>query len=213
MRLVRPLHVQSRIDEIVEPLGRYSPHQLTLRASILVSGLGAIVAMLAAGSTLAPWLVPITAAVAVVAVGHPDSVMGLVFVLAVAAEWAATVDDHRSPWTLVAALCLLVFHAASALTATAPRGARFHPDVWRRWGTRLAIVTATTAAAWTLTIALTATERHGHGVLAGIGLLTVAAFGWWLLTGGIAARPSRGDGSGATDGGDDGVEQVDEVPG
>lgn len=213
MRFVPALQGRARSDVLAEALDSFSRQQLALRGVILLAGVGALASMIAASDHVAAPLVVLTAAIAVMATRHPDTPIGLVFVLAIGAQWAATVDHHRSPWSLVAALCLLVFHAASACASTAPPGAQLQPDAWRRWRNRFGVVALVTAGAWSLILALTAGERRGNAALLGAVLLLIAALAWWFLIGGTTPGRSPGNGSGGADGGDDGVEQGDEVVG
>ena len=103
------------------------------RLVILGAGLVALVV-----PTVQSWdqmdLVPLIAVPALVAtVALPDSLAGLIFLLAVSAGWLMRAPAEVS-WSLaVTAIALLVVHLAAAFTAQVPSYARVHRDALRRW--------------------------------------------------------------------------------
>jgi hypothetical protein len=84
-------------------------------------------------------------------------------------QWLTQLDRTTSGWVLLAALSLLVFHAATSLAASAPAAAPVGLDLLRPAAARFAASAAVTAAAW---LAVQVSPMAGHRVP---GLLTVAA--------------------------------------
>ena len=97
--------------------------------------------------------------------------------------WTAAVDDVRTPWALVAACGLLVFHVAMALAATGPAQLRWHPEVVRRWLRRTLAVAASTCASWG--VARVSVEARWDG-----GATVLVAATVLIAIGALAARAS-----------------------
>jgi hypothetical protein len=87
--------------------------------------------------------------------------------------WASGVPDLWTPWSLVAAGCLLVLHTSCALAAGQPAQAVLPESLWRRYGVRLGVVMAGTTGFWMLAAVHQVLEVPG-GVEAGLlGLLVL----------------------------------------
>jgi hypothetical protein len=110
----------------------------------------------------------------------PDSHLGLLTLLLLAWYWAAVVDHPTSVATLVAALAVLVFHAALAAATVAPPAARWSRSMLHRWARRTGVVAGATAAAWCVARLLAGTRIDGSAALLSTALLALAGGAAWL---------------------------------
>jgi hypothetical protein len=76
---------------------------------------------------------------------------------------------------LLAALCLMVFHAATALASCAPTAASLSRDILRATAGRTALVALVTAAVWLAVRWSPLTGRPGHLSLTVAALLVLTA--------------------------------------
>ena len=83
----------------------------------------------------------------------------LLVALAVGWQWFTQVDRTTSSWVLLAALSLLMFHAATSLAASAPAAAPLGVDLLRPAGARFAVLAAVTLAVW---LAVRVSPLAGH---------------------------------------------------
>jgi hypothetical protein len=124
----------------------------------------------------------------------PDSPAGLLVPLALGWQWLAHLDRTTSGWVLLAALCLLVFHAAAALASYAPTAASLGRDVLRATAGRTALIGLVTAGVWLAVRWSPVAGRPGHlglTVAALLLLTAVAAGAAVVLRQGRASTPSR----------------------
>ncbi len=131
-------------------------------------------ASVASGGWWLPGLVAVIA-LAVVSAVRPDDHTGLVVVGVVIWQWLARIDDVGTPWLPVAACCLLVFHALTALTAVVPTSGTIPGATIRRWTERTAVVAVATVAMWIVVVVLDRRDLPGNGALTGLAVLIVAA--------------------------------------
>jgi hypothetical protein len=110
----------------------------------------------------------------------PDGHLGLLTLLLLAWYWAAAVDHPTSAATLVAALAVLVFHAALAAATVAPPAARWSRSMLHRWARRTGVVAGATAAAWCVARLLAGTRIDGSAALLSTALLALAGGAVWL---------------------------------
>jgi hypothetical protein len=122
--------------------------QRSLRAAALVAALVAWLAGGLAGAGESPVAFTLLLVCAAWCAVSPDSQLGLLVALAVGWQWFTQVDRTTSGWVLLAALSLLVFHAATSLAASAPAAAPLGADLLRPAGARFATLSAVTLAVW-----------------------------------------------------------------
>lgn len=119
----------------------------------------------------------------------PDSHVGLLVVLVVGLEWLATVHDRTTPWSVGAAVSLLVFHASMAAASVAPPAATWTRAMCRRWSRRSLAVMPASVVTWAVVAAI-----HGHHVVDGAllvagSLIAMAIAGLWARDGTLDAGP------------------------
>lgn len=134
------------------PLLRLSWARVLTAAALLLPMGGAVLALLLAAPGTPPWPAFLVALAVGWAVALPDGLGGLVALLGYALWWAEAVPDPTTPWALLAAVSLLVFHAAVARAAAGPWGCPVEAPVLARLGRDLlAVVTVTAGVAWLAT--------------------------------------------------------------
>ncbi len=157
----------------VSGLGRLSRAQRVLTAVIAGAPVLAWVCALPAGAPFSSWTLTAVIILALLTAVGPDSHAGLTTVVFVGWYWFSHVSTRTgepvSRWTLVAALLLMAFHAATAARATAPGPAHLDQAFWRRWLPRVAVIAAATGGVWGVTAVMA--SRHP-----GTEALTLAAF-------------------------------------
>ena len=176
MRPPLPPALRSAFGEVVS----LSPGQALLRLTVVVAPLLVLVAARGAGAT---WSGPVTVVVLVLALGaalEPDSHIGLVVLAVLGWFWLARVPDPTNLWALVAGWAVLAFHAAAALTATAPAGATRSGTVLGRWLWRVLAAGGATTLVWLLARAAAGLRPAGQAWLTVAALLLAAAFGLGL---------------------------------
>jgi hypothetical protein len=93
--------------------------QLALRLLVLIAPLGALGAGFGAAGEWSVWLVVVVLAGSVDCALRPESHVGLGLIVMLGVYWLAAVEDVRTPWTLVAAVAIALFHAAMAAASVA----------------------------------------------------------------------------------------------
>ena len=119
------------------------------------------------------WMV-VVVGLAVASAVRPDTHTALLVPVIVGWLWLVSVDDLDAPWLPVAALCLVAFHAVTALLASLPTGGAFPGSILRREARRLGLVAAATVAMWGVVVVLDQRDAPGNGLLTGLGLVIVA---------------------------------------
>jgi len=167
------------------PLSRATGPALLLRGVVLTSPPVAIACTwLAAGRTVLALDVAIVG-LAVICAVVPDSHAGSLVVLLVGIEWAATVHDRVTPWSLAAAGALTVFHASMAASTVAPLAARWTPAMSSRWLRRTAMVGAAACVVWAVVAVIGDHRIHGNSLLLAAALVALAFAAMWAWTGSI----------------------------
>ena len=110
----------------------------------------------------------------------PDGNLGVLTVLLLAWYWAATIDRPTSGATLLAALGVLVFHAALAAATATPPTAVWSRAMQRRWALRTTTVGVATTAAWLAARILGSTHIGGHAAVLSAALCGLAATAAWI---------------------------------
>lgn len=81
---------------------------------------------------------------------HPHTLMPFLTMGYLILNWLALMPGVWSPWSLPAALALLLLHTSAAVCATVPAQAPIPTAIWALNGVRLAVVGALTALVWLL---------------------------------------------------------------
>ncbi len=127
------------IRDLLEELRALSLDQIALRAVIALSMFGFTVALLAAGESTLYAIVVLTA-LSAICILNPHTVLPAAVMLYCLAVWWAGVPDPFNPWSVVAALSLLLLHTACALSAAAPPQAALPRRFFGEYAVRLAVV-------------------------------------------------------------------------
>jgi hypothetical protein len=149
-----------------------STERLAVTATILGSTGVAILALLAASPGIPRWPAVPLLALALATAAAPDSLFGLTGLAAFSAWWLVAVPETTSVWSLVAALALLVGHAATAYASAGPATLHAEPAVRRAWTRDICLVAGATAALWSLARLVTGAPDPGQSAL-GVTLLLV----------------------------------------
>lgn len=174
---------------VVAVLDDLSVTGLTGRALRLLVVLAAAAAWLAgvlAGAEDSPLAFTVLLLAAAWCAVVPDSQAGLLVPLALGWQWLAHLDRTTSGWVLLAALCLLVFHAAAASASCAPTAATPGADVLRATAARTALVALVTTGVWLAVRWSPLTGRPGHLGLTVAALLVLTAV---AAAAAVALRP------------------------
>jgi hypothetical protein len=166
-----------RMTVVRHDLRSLSRDQFFMRLVVLVMPLLATCATFAAASHWIAWLLILVLAGAVECAIHAESNLGFGIVVVIALHWIATVDDQTTPWALVVALSIAVFHTAMAASGVAAPAARWSKAMRVRWLRRLGIVIVLTVVAWCFEVFVAGTDQRGSAVVlaAALGALTVVA--------------------------------------
>lgn len=126
-----------------------------LAARVMTFAAGALfVAALAAAGGPNVWGVLVMLVAVAVAAWQPHTVLPLLAMVYLVAQWIAFVPTASSltfsPWPLIAAIGLLTFHTGAAGCAAVPAQAPLPPAWWKVNGRRIAIASAATTALWLL---------------------------------------------------------------
>lgn len=140
------------MKELLDDLRSLSREQAILRGLMVVSLLAFAVLLLLAGESSVYALV-VLAILSAFCVINPHTVLPAAVMVYCMAVWWAGVPEPMVPLATPAALCLLVLHAASAVSASAPAQAAIPRELLWRYAVRLALVAGATVAlslvAWT----------------------------------------------------------------
>ena len=164
-----------RVQAIVDEFHRTTAQHWRLRALAVSVALGAVLAAAGATGRLWPAGLVIVGALALASAVRADTNVALLLVVVVVWHWLATIDDPGTPWLPVAALCLLVHHTVTALTASLPAGGEFPREVLVEWAGRTALVGAATVALWALVALLDGRTADGNGALTALALAVAGA--------------------------------------
>jgi hypothetical protein len=174
---------------LLDDLSLTGPVQRALRALALLAAFVAWLAGALAGSDgpgLALALLLVAAAWCALT---PDSHAGLVVPVAVGWQWLAQLDRTTSAWVLLAALALLVFHAATSVAAFAPAAAAPGRDVVLPVVQRTGVTAAVTALVWVAVRWSPSAGRPGHVAVTVVALTLLAAVA--VTAASRTADPSR----------------------
>ncbi len=151
---------------------------LVLRVLVLVCPLVALACIRVAG-TATPFIELIVVGLTMYCTVVPDGHVGLLVVLLIGIDWLVRVDDTTTPWALVVALVLLVFHTALAAAGIAAPAAVWTPAMRRRWLRRTAVLALACVASWLLVAAVNVYELAASSALVGAALLVLMVAGMW----------------------------------
>ncbi len=127
--------------------------------------------------------------IALVCTVRPDSHVGLLVVLAVGGDWLATVHDRATPWSVLAAASLAVFHASMAAASVAPPAARWTRAMCRRWTRRSFAVMVASLGTWAVVAAVHGRHIASSAILIAASLIIIAIAGLWARGGTLDAEP------------------------
>lgn len=158
-------------------LGEFRPsgQQVVLRALIFLAPLLALLASGVITGGVGFWTVATTVMLAAAAAVLPDTHLPAVLLIVVASHWCAAVDDVRTPWTLLAAGCMLAIHVPAALVSTTPASATFSAATLRRWGARTLGVAIATTLAWLLALVVQGATVPASVLLFVVSVVAMAA--------------------------------------
>ncbi len=161
-------------DVVVVSRSHLMARLVTLAAGFL------FVASLMAGSNPHLWAVAGMLVAVMLATWQPHTLMPLITMGYLLANWIAWVPTASSltlsPWTLLGALGLLIFHTGAACCAAMPAQAPLPKAWWRLNGQRVGVVSAATTGLWLLAGAVSGAELGGGLVpaLMAVGVVAVA---------------------------------------
>jgi len=163
-----------------------TPARLITRGLIFLPAVVAVVAQQFAAPTAQMWPALLILPLAVLSASAPDSVAGAFFITAYAVWWLVTDTDEATLWSLVAALCVLVFHSGVAFAAAGPRGQVPDRPTVSRWLRDTGLIAMATWGVWLMAAGFHDSTQSSE-VLLGICLLLVAAL--VMLATGPASPP------------------------
>lgn len=137
-----------QLQRWLDSLTQVSSQRWGLIAAAVIVAVGAPGATALATGEPNQTMLVVVAVLAIASVAQPDSYTALLLGVVVVWYWLVAVDDVTTPWVILFASCLFVFHALVALMAAAPEGARIDPRVLVRWARRCGSVVVATAAMW-----------------------------------------------------------------
>lgn len=161
--------------ELVEELTTASRQQAILRSVMLGATLVFAVAVVLAGES-SVWALAILSGLGGAAAVNPHTGLPAFVMLYLVVVWAVGVQALWTPWSLVAALCLLAFHTSAAVAASVPSAAPLSAELWRRYAVRLGWVTAATTVVWLLALLVEAVAVPG-AVVGGIAAMVLLGVG------------------------------------
>lgn len=168
---MNPTSLQRWIDEFHETSGQ----QWLLRAVAVATSIGAVVAAAAANERWWPTGLILVGVLATASAIRPDTHTALLVVVVVVWHWLATVDGVGGPWLLVASLCLLVYHAVIAMSASLPAGGDISSATIGQWLRRTALGGAMTTVVWICVVLFDRRDAAGNGFLTALALAILAA--------------------------------------
>jgi hypothetical protein len=187
----------SALQRWVDELLALSAQQWLVRLVSVAAPLAAMVAAGVAGDGVWPFGLAVVGVVAVASSLRPDRHTALFVIVVVAWHWMVAVDDIATVWLPVAAVCLLVFHTATALAASVPNGGNLPAVVVARWAGRAGLVAFAVVAMWGLVVVFDRREAAGNGALTGLALVLVALAAAFIRTRSLPA--ADGDRTAPTD--------------
>ena len=173
---MRALSTQEWVDEV--GTASLQRHVLTLLATAAPTGACAVAAAVSPvhrNPTVALLAIGFLALVSAI---QPDGHLPLVTIVAVTGYWIALLPDRASPWSVVVAALLYLFHTATALMAMTPGGATIDRATLWRYTARSGVIALTLAVTWGIVELFAGRHAPGNAVLTGavVLLLIAAAF-------------------------------------
>jgi hypothetical protein len=175
--------MSARVAELMITARRCGRLPLLLRAMIALGVAGAIAATTVPAWDLADAYLVIAVIAGVVGIVAPDTGAAAFASGALIVGWMAGSPGGVGPAVIVAGLCLLVVHVASAMAAAMPITARGDPRLALRWAGPTVVLGAGTVAAAGVVALLDRWSPPGSIVLVLLALAVLAAGAWWLTTG------------------------------
>ena len=168
-----------RLDDSLWLLTRARGPARIARLVILAAPiLGTICTSLAAGR---PFLAgsAVIVALAAACVVFPDTHLGLIVILSLAAEWIIRVQDPVSAWAIGVAASIGIFHTALAFAGIAPAGADLKRPIYGLWALRALLAIAAPVVVWVAVVALDQVDFGRQAALVVAALVGLAVAGYW----------------------------------
>jgi hypothetical protein len=166
---MNPSRLQAWIDELYGT----SRQQWLLRLLTVLAPVGALLAVTAEVGTWWPFGLVVVTVLASASAARPDSHTALAVIAVCAAHWLVTIDRIDTPWLPAATVCLLVYHATNALSATLPTGGEVPMATLAQWLRRTLFGAGATVGMWIIVVLFDQREGAGNGLLTGLALAVV----------------------------------------
>lgn len=153
-----------------------SRQQVLVRVCIVVTTLLFALTILISGAHTSTWAVVVLPLLGLLCALNPHTGFPTATMLYLLGVWAAGVQTVWTPWSLVAATCLVVLHTCCALAAGTPAQAPLPSALLGLYALRLAVLVAGTTLLWILAALKEAVELPG-GVVAALASLAVLVLG------------------------------------
>jgi hypothetical protein len=163
--------LQAWIDRLYATSGQ----QWALRAVSVAAAVGATVATALVSGRWWGFGLFIVVVLSIASALRPDLHTGTLIVVVLWWTWIGTVQDVLTPWVLVVAVGVLVYHATTALMATVPPAATIPRDALLRWAARTAVVALATVLVWLVAVAFDSQAWRGNALLTGAALVVLVA--------------------------------------
>ena len=154
---------------------RWSPGQWLLRAVIVLTPLGAVLAGIPAGATPGIVFFLVLVVVAVLFALFPASQGGVVVLLMPVVWWAAAPDDPLHPMSMVAAAALVACHVAALLASYGPDRLLLDPILVRLWVRRAVLLLLPVPVVWAAADVLAGEQARPAVWVAGLAIACVGA--------------------------------------
>jgi hypothetical protein len=112
---------------------------------------------------------------ALVSAMQPDGYLPLVTIVAVVGYWIVVVPDHTSPWSMVVAALLYLFHTVTAMMAMTPTSATISRATLWRYAARSGLIALTVVATWAIVELFSGRHAPGNAVLTGLAVVVIIA--------------------------------------
>lgn len=183
------MSLSSETSSFLDGLSRMSRQQWVLRGLVLVSPFVALFATIRAGAPDRTWVVGLLALMTLLSGLLPDSHAPLSVVLLTGGYWGIAVEQHLSPWVLVVAIALLVFHVACVLASYGPPSVVLDAVLLHRWLARAGLGAMAAVLVWLTARVADGLDPAPNGWLFAAALLVL--LGWTAVLARRLVRTER----------------------